>query len=105
MFIKFCPQRNDNQKIYYKKIDENTISINGEEVYFNPNFIEYDTENINEIINAYRDENNNLCLLLLYYYSKDEKNIWENPTYYDEGGFRGSKYEDFTNLPNGSDII
>lgn len=69
-------------------------------------YLKYDQENIEEINKAYRDENTNeLFLEIIYRYTQEEKLIFENPNYYPEGGYRGSKYEDFTNLPNGSDII
>jgi hypothetical protein len=105
MIIKFIPQRSEN-KINYKKIDENTLEVNGEEIYFNPDFVEYNVENIIEIVKAYRDlETNELYLELLYRYPAEEKSIWENPNYYSDGGYRGSKYENFTNLKNGGEII
>jgi hypothetical protein len=109
MFIKFSPQSLDprfQEVIKYKKIDENTISVNGEELYFNPDFVEYNVENIKEIQKAYRDlETNELYLELLYRYPAEEKSIWENPNYYNDGGYRGTQFEDFTDLENGGEII
>lgn len=108
MFIKFRPQSLDprfQEIVDYKKIDENTIEVNGEQIYFNPDFVEYDVENIEEIVKAYRDlETKELYLELLYRYPASEKSIWENSNYYSDGGSRGSKYEDFTNLENGGEI-
>jgi hypothetical protein len=112
MKIKIIGQRyNEYAKdkaplVRYKKIDENTIEINGEKVYFNPDFIEYNVENIPEIIKAYRDETTNeLYLDLLYRYTEKEKEIFENPNYYPEGGFFGTKYEDSSYFEGYGDSI
>ena len=110
MKIKINGQRyneySDVKLLHSKKIDENTISINNEEIYFNPDFIKYNVENIDGINKAYRDEETNeLYLEIIYRYTAEEKPIFENPNYYEDGGYRGSKYEDFSNLENGGEII
>ena len=110
MHIKILGQRyneySDVNLLHYTKIDKNTISINNEQIYFNPDFIEYNVENIDGINKAYRDEETNeLYLEIIYRYTAEEKNIWENPNYYGNGGYRGTKFEDFTDLENGGEII
>ena len=105
MKIKFSPQKNEH-KINYKKIDENTIEVNGEQIYFNPDFVTYNVENIDGLNNAYRnEETNELYLEITYRYTEKEKHIFENPNYYENGGYRGTQFEDFSNLENGGEII
>ena len=110
MYIKISGQRYNEYSntpfLHYKKIDENTLEINNEQVYFNPDFIEYDIKNIDGLTKAYRDENTNeLYLEIRYRYTSEEKPIFENPNYYEDGGYRGTQFEDFTELENGGEII
>lgn len=103
MYIKFSPVLKE-EIIIYKKINENTISINNEEIFFPDDLSEYDVSETKEIIKAYRDDENILFIELVMPYSEKETKVWENPNYYSEGGYRGSKFENFTDLENGSDI-
>lgn len=109
MYIKIKGQRYNEYSnldlLKYKKIDENTLEINNEQIYFNPDFITYNIENIDGLTKAYRDEETNeLYLEIIYRYTSEEKNIYENPNYFSDGGFRGTRFEDFTELENGGEI-
>lgn len=102
MKIKFSPVLS-NKKTKIIKIDENTLKIDGEIYIFDESLSVYDVDEIDIIRESYR-VGNDLYIHIKYFFTIEEKEIWSNPNYYKEGGFRGSKFEDFSNLKNGSEI-
>jgi hypothetical protein len=86
MFIKYSPIK-CNSKIkkdtVAKKIDENTIEIDGEKYEFDPlNYVFPDiiTQTKGAIIEAYRDMSDELYITILRFYTKEWKS-WYSENY------------------------
>lgn len=79
-----------------EKIDEYTIKIDGEEYEFSNQDGDYPkiSEETDGLILSAKVEDSVLWLEVKREYSDEEKPIWENPSYYDDGGYRGSKWEE-----------
>lgn len=77
-----------------KYIDQWTIEIDGERYEFLPCYVEYPnvSEQTGGAIQRAEVRNDELYLTVLYRYQ--DKGVWENPNYYENGGYRGSQYED-----------
>lgn len=76
-----------------KLIGNFTIEINGERYEFSPELIEYPdvSEQTGGAIQNAQIIDGELHLTVLYRYQ--DKGTWENPNYYEGGGYRGSQYE------------
>jgi hypothetical protein len=96
MNIKWIPQRS-NKKISYERKSANVLLVDGEEVSFaDTSIVEYEIpEEISYAIQRAYRQDGELYLDLRRPYSEAEKFIWEQPHYYNEGGFRGSQYESY----------
>lgn len=96
MMIKWVPI-NSPYTARYELVDSNSIKIDGEFVEFDPDLTKFDIpeELSRNLISAFRD-GSELMLELRRGYSDSESYIWEQPHYYNEGGFRGSQYEEYT---------
>lgn len=117
MKIKYSPTL-ATPETQVKFIDDFTIEIDGERYEFSPELVEYpdvseqtggaiqhaEVRNVEESGHESLDqfgeiiyvidieEHKELYLTVLCRYQ--DKGTWENPNYYEGGGYRGSKYED-----------
>lgn len=93
MKIKYSPTL-ATPETQIKYIDDFTIEIDGERYEFSPELVEYPdvSDQTGGAIQHAEVKDGELYLTVLYRYQ--DKGTWENPNYYEGGGYRGSKYED-----------
>jgi hypothetical protein len=92
MKIKYSPCYT-TPETQVKYINDFTLEIDNELYEFSPEEIDYPDVNkqTNGIIQHAEVKDNELFLTIRFNYQN--KAIWENPDYYEDGGYRGSKYE------------
>jgi hypothetical protein len=92
MKIKYSPCYT-TPETQVKFIDDWTIEIDGEQFEFSPELVEYldVSEQTGGKIQEAEVKDGELHLTVRYQYQ--DKGIWENPSYYPDGGYRGSQYE------------
>lgn len=95
MKIKHTPQYN-GKTTEIEKLTEHSLKINGETYEFSNQDGDYPdiSTETNGAIQQAECKDGVLWIQIFTGYSADEKEIWENPNFYETGGYRGSQWED-----------
>jgi hypothetical protein len=93
MKIKYSPCLT-TPETQVKFIDEWTIEIDDERFEFSPELVEYPDVSEQTAGKVQHAEVKDGELYLTVRFNYQDKAVWENPDYYEGGGYRGAQYED-----------